>query len=124
VAEFPEGGVTVSLDGGSHFYEQDVVKDALHTSLRLILGRSRVALVRGTSISPPSIRWRVASLILQCALRRNRFREHAPSESYSVAFATQRDHGHVHFELVCYATARLLPAKPGLKLTLGARLRE
>jgi hypothetical protein len=26
--EFPEGGAAVSLDGGSHFYEQDFVKIA------------------------------------------------------------------------------------------------
>jgi hypothetical protein len=26
--EFPEGGVAVSLDGGSHFYERDSVKIA------------------------------------------------------------------------------------------------
>jgi hypothetical protein len=40
-----------------------------------------VALVRRTSISPPSIRWRVASLILHARYAGTNFREHAPSEN-------------------------------------------
>ncbi|WP_429363035.1 LysR family transcriptional regulator, partial [Paraburkholderia sp. GAS32] len=40
--EFPEGGAAVSLDGGSHFYEQEVVKafhDLTHESSTRSFGR-------------------------------------------------------------------------------------
>ncbi len=54
-----------------------------------------VALVR-PSVSPPSIRWRLASLILHahCA---GIFREHAPSQE-SVTSVTRVPDGHVHFK--------------------------
>lgn len=49
--------------------------------LRSIWPEVAVALVRRTSISPPSIRWRVASLILHARYAGTLFREHAPSEN-------------------------------------------
>jgi hypothetical protein len=54
-----------------------------------------VALVR-PSVSPPSIRWRSASLILYAHCAGISFREHAPSQE-SVTSVTRAPHGHVHF---------------------------
>ncbi|WP_223191201.1 hypothetical protein, partial [Paraburkholderia panacisoli] len=50
--EFPEGGAAVSLDGGSHFYEQTSVKipfpEISITCLTCVWSEAALALVRRT----------------------------------------------------------------------------
>jgi hypothetical protein len=83
--EFPAGGAAVSLDGGSHFYERGFCQDRIFPNFHKVSPIDLVGSRRGareknqhlTTFYPLACHQPYPA----CALRRNLFREHAPSEN-------------------------------------------